>query len=68
MSDEQQQKHGLTRLTELFSISLFGFNRADQELTFPKETEIRAFAARHGLQVLRLGNDVTSNVTLVLRK
>jgi len=68
MRDEQQQKHGLTRLTELFSISLFGFNQADQQLTFPSEAEIRAFAARHNLSVERLGNTVTSNVVLVLRR
>lgn len=68
MRDEQQQKHGLTRLTELFSISLFGFNRADQQLTFPNEADIRTFAADHHLSVERLGNSVTSNVVLVLRR
>lgn len=68
MRDDETKKHQVTQLTEVFSTKLFGFNRADEELVFPTEEELRIFAKNHAMHVERVGNNQSSNVILVLTR
>jgi 1-acyl-sn-glycerol-3-phosphate acyltransferase len=61
-------KHAITKLTEFFSITLFGFNKAEHGVNFPTEPQMHSFAARHGLRAETQGNKVSSNVVWVFRK
>jgi uncharacterized protein len=64
----QSKKHWVTRLTEFFSITLFGFNKAEHGVNFPTEQRMLDFASRHGLRAERQGNKVSSNVVWVFKK
>jgi uncharacterized protein len=68
MEDVGEGKHAVTRLTEFFSITLFGFNKAEHGLHFLSESQMHSFAARHVLSVERIGNKVSSNVVWVFTK
>jgi 1-acyl-sn-glycerol-3-phosphate acyltransferase len=59
--------HWVTRLTEFFSIRLFGFNKAEHGVNFPTEQQMLDFAARHGMKAEQVGNRVSSNVVWVFR-
>jgi hypothetical protein len=61
-------KHAVTKLTEFFSITLFGFNKTEHKLEFLPESRILSFAKQFNLSVERLDNKASSNVTFVLRK
>ncbi len=65
MENVGEGKHAVTRLTEFFSITLFGFNKAEHGVNFPTEQRMLAFASRHGLRAERQGNKVSSNVVWV---
>jgi hypothetical protein len=60
-------KHAVTKLTEFFSITLFGFNKAEHGVNFPTEQRMLDFASRHGLRAERQGNKVSSNVVWVFK-
>jgi uncharacterized protein len=64
---ELKEKHRGTRLSELFSVKVLRFNKAENELHFISEELVRTEAARHGLQVSVI-NDTrfTSNVIFVV--
>jgi len=64
----QSKKHWVTRLTEFFSIRLFGFNKAEHGVNFPTEQQMLDFAARHGMKAEWMGNRVSSNVVWVFRR
>ena len=66
--EDEQQKHGVTKMTEVFSTKLFGFNKTEHELEFLPEARILFFAEQFKLSVERLENKASSNVTFVLRK
>jgi 1-acyl-sn-glycerol-3-phosphate acyltransferase len=66
--EDEQQKHGVTKMTEVFSTKLFGFNKTEHELEFLPEARILSFAEQFNLSVERLENKASSNVTFVLRK
>lgn len=66
--EDEQQKHGVTKMTEVFSTKLFGFNKTEHALEFLPEARILSFATQFNLSVERLENKASSNVTFVLRK
>lgn len=66
--NEGQGSHVITRLTEFFSITVFGFNKAEHGVNFPTEQRMKDFAMRHGLMVERVGNRASSNVVWVFKK
>ena len=66
--DEEQGSHAVTKLTEFFSITVFGFNKAEHGVNFPTEQRMKDFAMRHGLKAERFGNKASSNVVWVFKK
>jgi len=66
--EDEKQKHGVTRLTEVFSTRIFGFNKTEHKLEFLPESRILSFAQQFNLSVERLENKASSNVIFVLRK
>ena len=66
--EDEQQKHGVTKMTEVFSTKVFGFNKAEHSLEFLPEERVLSFAKEYNLSVERLENKASSNVTFVLRK
>lgn len=66
--EDEQQKHGVTKMTEVFSTKLFGFNKTEHELEFLPEARVLSFAEQFNLSVERLENKASSNVTFILRK
>jgi uncharacterized protein len=64
-----QQRHQGTKLTELFSVKVLGFNKSTNELNFISGRALTAKATEHGLQVNVLDNaSLTSNVIFVVSK
>lgn len=64
---ELQQKHWGTEISELFSVTLLGFNKASNELHFMSGETIRKEAARFNLEVSVLDETkFTSNVIFVI--
>lgn len=58
-----------TKLTEVFSTKLLGFNKTQNQLHFISRRLIDDFAAKHDMQVEVLDNaKMTANLTFVLRK
>ncbi|MFC2176475.1 methyltransferase domain-containing protein, partial [Bacteroidota bacterium] len=66
--EDEQQKHGVTKMTEVFSTKLLGFNKTEHKLEFLPEERVLSFAKAFNLSVLRLDGKTSSNVTFVLRK
>lgn len=65
--EDERKKHGITKLTEVFSTKVFGFNKAEHQLEFLPEARVLSFALEFNLSVERLENKASSNVTFVLR-
>jgi 2-polyprenyl-3-methyl-5-hydroxy-6-metoxy-1,4-benzoquinol methylase len=65
--DEEQGSHAVTKLTEFFSITVFGFNKAEHGVNFPTEKRMKDFASHYGLNAERVGNKSSSNVVWVFR-
>lgn len=64
-----KKKHKLTRLTEVFSTKIFGFNKTVGELCFTSDEQIRSIAKSCDLKVKTLSNDkYTSNTIYILQK
>jgi hypothetical protein len=66
--EDEHQKHGVTKMTEVFSTKVFGFNKIEHQLEFLPEERVLSFAQEFNLSVERLENRASSNVTFVLRK
>lgn len=67
--DTDNVKHSTTRLTEVFSTRLLGFNKTDGELHFLSTSRVKAFAERHDLSVeLHTLERNTSNTIYILRR
>ena len=64
--EDEKEKHGVTKMTEVFSTKVFGFNKVEHELEFLPEERVLAFAEKFSLSVERLENKASSNVTYVL--
>ncbi len=66
---EEQQRHRLTRFTELMSTRIIKFNKTEERLCFLSETRMRQIAAALGMTVETIQNDrYTSNTIYILRK
>ncbi|MCG3166811.1 MAG: tRNA (cmo5U34)-methyltransferase [Bacteroidia bacterium] len=64
-----QERHKGTKLTELFSTKIIGFNKTENQLHFISRSEVEAFAAKHNLKAEVIDNTkLTSNIVMVLRK
>jgi len=66
--EDEKKKHGVTKMTEVFSTKIFGFNKVEHKLEFLPEQRVLSFAREFNLSVERLENKASSNVTFVLRK
>ena len=66
--EDEKQKHGVTKMTEVFSTKIFGFNKVEHQLEFLPEERVLSFAEEFNLTVERLENKASSNVTFVLKK
>jgi 1-acyl-sn-glycerol-3-phosphate acyltransferase len=66
--EDEKEKHGVTKMTEVFSTKVFGFNKTEHELEFLPEKRVLAFAEKFNLSVERFENKASSNVTFVLIK
>lgn len=66
--EDEKQKHGVTKMTEVFSTKIFGFNKTEHQLEFLPEQRVLSFAQEFNLSVERLENKASSNVTFVLRR
>ncbi len=64
------RRHRTTKLTELFSTRLFGFNKTSGHgLHYLSGQTIEAIAAKHGLQVTKIDKTkLTSNIIFVINK
>ncbi|MBS1780647.1 MAG: MMPL family transporter [Bacteroidetes bacterium] len=66
---EMQQRIKGTKLTELFSTRIIGFNKTQNELHYISKAFIEEFAANHNMSVEILDNaKLTANLIFVLRK
>ena len=64
-----QERHKGTKLTELFSTKIIGFNKTQNQLHFISRNEIGDFAVKHNLNAEVIDNTKwTSNIVMVLRK
>ena len=66
--EDEKKKHGVTKMTEVFSTKVFGFNKTEHELEFLPEERVTALAKKFNLKMERLENKSSSNVTYILRK
>ncbi|MEO7176791.1 MAG: 1-acyl-sn-glycerol-3-phosphate acyltransferase [Saprospiraceae bacterium] len=62
------QRHKGTKLTELFSVKIFGFNKSNQSLHFLSGKWLRKFASDHKMKVQEIDESkLTSNTIFVLQ-
>ena len=67
--DAENEKHGRTKTTELFSTRIFKFNKTEHKLVFLNRTRILEVAYKFGMRVEMINDsDVTSNTIFVLHK
>ncbi|MGB0918523.1 MAG: class I SAM-dependent methyltransferase, partial [Flavobacteriales bacterium] len=66
--EDEKQKHGVTKMTEVFSTKIFGFNKVEHQLEFLPEERVLSFAKEFNLSLERLENKASSNVTFVLTR
>ena len=65
----KEQRHRLTRLTEVFSTRILKFNKTNGRLHFLSGERIRSMAAVNGLSVQEMQNDrYTSNTIYILKQ
>lgn len=62
----KEHGHGATRLTELFSTRLLGFNKKVSDLYFPDKDMFGNFAVKHGLSMRTFENDRLTSNTIYL--
>ncbi|MEJ7644377.1 MAG: 1-acyl-sn-glycerol-3-phosphate acyltransferase [Chryseolinea sp.] len=68
-NSDMRDRHRGTRITEFFSVKLFGFNKAVNALHFISATHIGELASLFNMEVEFIDNSkFTSNVIFVLRK
>lgn len=66
---ELQQRIKGTKLTELFSTKIFGFNKTANDLHYISQSNIKAIASRHNMSLQIIDNSKrTANLIFVLRK
>lgn len=66
---EEQQRHKVTRFTELLSTQIIKFNKTEEKLDFLSESRINQIANEYGLTVESIQNDrYTSNTIYILQR
>jgi hypothetical protein len=66
---EEQERHRLTRFTELMSTRIIKFNKTEEQLVFLSETRMRQIADECGMSVETIQNDrYTSNTIYILKR
>lgn len=66
---EEQQRHRVTKLTEVLSTQIIKFNKTEEKLCFVSESRMRQIADDCGMTVESLQNDkYTSNTIYIFRK
>lgn len=66
---DNARSHKVTRLTELLSTRLLGFNKTENDLFFPSHEQFSRLAVRHAMQIEQRANDrFTSNTIYILRR
>ena len=66
---EEQQRHRLTRFTELMSTRIIKFNKTEEQLVFLSETRMRQIADECGMSIETIQNDrYTSNTIYILKR
>ena len=66
---EKNERHALTRLSEVFSTQILRFNKKEHALRFISTEEVMQFALQNGLKVSMLDNDkYSSNTIYVIRR
>jgi hypothetical protein len=63
---EKGKKHLLTRLSEIFSTRILGFNKKEHELHFFSTEEITKFAEQNNLSLQMVENDKYSSNTIYI--
>lgn len=65
----ENKGHQKTRLTELFSTRLLGFNKTENDLSFIGKSEVMATAEAQGFECIMIDESVgTSNQTMLIQK
>ena len=63
------QRHKATRFTEVLSVSLLGFNRAENPLNFISGSWLKSFCQKHGFMIETIDqHKATSNIIFVITK
>ena len=66
---EEQERHRLTRFTELMTTRIIKFNKTEEQLVFLSETRMRQIADECGMSVETIQNDrYTSNTIYILKR
>lgn len=66
---EEEERHKVTKFTELMSTRIIKFNKTEEQLCFVSESRMRQIAANCGMSVESLQNDkYTSNTIYIFRK
>mgnify|MGYP003293138151 CR=1 FL=1 len=66
---EEEERHKVTKFTELMSTRIIKFNKTEEQLCFVSESRMRQIAADCGMSVESLQNDkYTSNTIYIFRK
>ena len=64
-----QKSHKMTKITEILSTNVFGFNKSENPLEFISEIQINEFAKSKNMSVEFIKHsNTTSNVLIILRK
>ena len=66
---EEETSYKFTKITEILSTKVFGFNKSEHPLEFISEHKMRDFAKANNLTLEKINHSkTTSNVLLILRK
>lgn len=66
---DKQEKHGVTKMTEVFSTKIFKFNKTVGSLFFTSKGRIGEIAEKNGFSMETMDNDhYTSNTIFILKK
>lgn len=68
-NSEEEERHKVTKFTEVMSTKIIKFNKTEEQLCFMSESRVRAIASECGMSVESIQNDkYTSNTIYIFRK
>ena len=66
---DDKKSHKMTKITEILSTKIFGFNKSENPLEFISEIQINEFAKEKNMSIeIIKHSNTTSNVLIILRK